>query len=42
MVEIEKDISVKIGGKWALDRSENFDEALKEMGNDMHTLLCFL
>ena len=32
MEEIEKEIDEQIGGKWVLDRSENFDDALKEMG----------
>lgn len=27
-----EDIKDKLGGKWTLDRTENFDEALQEMG----------
>ena len=36
MEEIEKKIVETIGGKWALDRSENFDDALKEMGTALN------
>lgn len=27
-----EDIQTVLGGKWKLDRSENFDEFLKELG----------
>ena len=27
-----EEIQSKLGGKWKLDRSENFDEFLKELG----------
>lgn len=31
------DVQTQIGGKWKLERSENFDEFLKEIGE-----LCFI
>jgi hypothetical protein len=27
-----EEIKLQLGGKWKLDRSENFDEFLKELG----------
>lgn len=33
---VYEEIKSKIGGKWELDRSENFEEALEEMGK-----ICF-
>ncbi len=33
---IVDEIKQQLGGKWALERSDNFEEALKEMGETLY------
>ena len=34
------EIKEQLGGKWKLDRSENFDEFLKELGKHFFFIYC--